>query len=248
MFPEKILNLQSVLSRQIYKNQIRVNFSAAVPDHLRQMKTKIILLLFLITFSSSLKAQDGAVKQFLRLRWPVKAWVITHPFIAIPAWKISRHAEAVAEKISEKFPLDNDPAGGQQDAFRHAFWMASMAQKFAPRKAWKLGMAYEKGNFIDYKKGRMENGQVPDRVSCIMDLHNNFKGIIMGGVWKTLSPEELQKEVAEAVLRGELVIVKKDAAGNPLNEKGEVLPSEELKMWENSKVLVGSDRVLSGSR
>ena len=49
-----------------------------------------------------------------------------------------------------------------------------------PHKAYRLGKAHEKGNYLDYKKHRLEEGSIPDKISSDMDLCNNLKGIEIG--------------------------------------------------------------------
>jgi hypothetical protein len=202
---------------------------------------KAVLCLLSFFYQSTALAQSNLVKEFFQLRRPVKLWVITHPFIAVKAYNISNAAEQRAFSISKDFPIDNDLAGGQSDAFRHGYWMALLSQKITPAKAWRLGLAYEKGNYIEFKKGAAEHGAMPDKSSCLMDIFNNKNGIIIGSFWKKLPPEEIEKLVVEAILRGEFLIVKKSKEGYALDKSGIIINEQELLQWENPKVLVRSD-------
>ena len=62
---------------------------------------------------------------------------------------------------------------GQVDAFRHAFWMANLTKEIGWRRAKRLGLAHEKGNYKAYKKRKSEDGEIPDKMSSEMDLFNN---------------------------------------------------------------------------
>ncbi|MBK6839510.1 MAG: hypothetical protein IPG90_15685 [Bacteroidetes bacterium] len=59
-------------------------------------------------------------------------------------WKITEQARMETKSLLLDSRLDGDEDGGQLDAFRHAFWMASLSQKICWRKALKLGIAHEK--------------------------------------------------------------------------------------------------------
>ena len=93
-------------------------------------------------------------KSFRTLSGPEKYWIITHPFIAKKVWKITSHTLAITKEVINDSLLDGDEAGGQVDAFRHAFWIASLSQKICWRKALSLGKAHEKGNYRSFKKGK----------------------------------------------------------------------------------------------
>ena len=94
-----------------------------------------ILLLVGIFFSCvELFAQKTPSKMFCKLSGPEKAWVIFHPFIAKKTWKITEQARMETKSLLLDPRLDGDEDGGQLDAFRHAFWMASLSQKICWRK------------------------------------------------------------------------------------------------------------------
>lgn len=187
-------------------------------------------------------AQQSVIKKFLQMHLPEQIWVITHPFIAKKAWTITKEAKAIADSMAHDRELDGNIAGGQVDAFRHAFWMASLVQEIHPRKARKLGIAHEKGNYIDFKKKTLEEGQLPDSVSCEMDMKNNEAGIAIGKENRDMSQEKLIGRVKNAVLSGELWVIKKDSKGNFLDWNGNIIPPEDyLGKWNNPKCLVPSN-------
>jgi len=192
---------------------------------------------FAVVFKVS--AQESNLKKFRQLSGPEKCWVIFHPFVAKKALKISEKTREITKEIKRKKVLTGNGNGGQVDAFRHAFWMAMLTQEIGKRRARSLGRKHEKGNYKDYKKRRLENGVIPDKISSEMDRFNNEIGIKIGANKNGL---DIQKQVVEAVLKGACKIIKKDAYENFLDCDGNYIPIESLKgKWENKKCLVWSN-------
>lgn len=170
-----------------------------------------------------------------------KNWVWLHPFAAGRAWEATQKTKMLSKTVKDSLP-DNDLAGGQADAFRHAMWMAILTREINWRKAKKLGIAHEKGNEEEFKKGIAEDGYIPDRASTEMDLFNNESGILIGRQYSDVSEDSLIKIIKASVLSGQMKIIKKDSLGNSLDEAGRVIPESEWKgQWENRRVLVRSD-------
>ena len=186
-------------------------------------------------------AQESTFKKFMKMHCPEKMWVITHPFVAKKAWAITQHARQLASEMINDPDLDGDYSGGQIDAFRHGYWMASLSQKIGKQRAYKLGVAHEKGNRIDYEKRKNEEGILPDSVSCEMDLRNNKVGIQIGHENKNAAPVELQLLIKQAILEGLFWKIKKTTDGRFLDANRNVLSEEDWKgKWTNPKTLVPS--------
>lgn len=192
-------------------------------------------------FRSHSQTEQSPCTRFKRLSLPEKCWVILHPFIAEKTWRISEHTKEIANKINDTL-LDGDAAGGQSDAFRHAFWMASLCQEINWIRAYCLGKAHEMGNYIEFKQGKPEDGFLPDKASTEMDLFNNKYGILIGQKNKKISEEQLILLIKNSILNGELRVIKKDSLGNSLNEAGEIIEEKDWNgKWQNQRVLVRSD-------
>ena len=186
-------------------------------------------------------SQESNIKKFRQLSCPEKWWVVWHPFVAKKTLKITQEARKETEIVMHQKLLRGTGNAEQVDAFRHTFWMASLTQEIGRRRAKKLGKAHEKGNYRDYKKQKLEDGVVSDKISSDMDLYNNNIGIEIG---KKTTKLALKKIVIETILQGKCKIIKKDAAGNFLDCEGNILSNEQLKgKWENEKCLVRSDEV-----
>ena len=196
----------------------------------------MFLLLFFVV--SSLVYSQSKYKSFKKLSCPEKWWVVWHPFVAKKAFSISQLARQKTDSIKQNKILKGKGNGDQVDAFRHTFWMAQLTNEIGWRRAKSLGRAHEKGNYKDYKKRRLEDGEVPDKISSDMDYVNNDVGIALG----KNTNENLVNKVVELVKMGKCKIIKTDAEGNYLDCGGNILLKKDLKgKWENEKCLVWSD-------
>lgn len=203
---------------------------------------KCAFIIVLIFLSSQLSAQSNWEK-FWSLSAPYKKWVLFHPCKAKKASEISFEATRVSDSIAKTDLLDKDKAGGQVDAFRHAYWMARLHQKIGKCAALSLGKAHEKDNYRTFKKHQTENGIVPDEASKEMDLFNNNVGLCYSEKGILTSKNELTHKIVNAILMGDLKIIKKDTVGNYLTCEGELITSEELlHSWQNRKCLIPSNK------
>ncbi|MDF1518426.1 MAG: hypothetical protein RQ864_09810 [Lutibacter sp.] len=203
---------------------------------------KCAFIFVLIFFSNQLCAQSNWEK-FRKLSAPYKKWVVFHPFKAKKALEISMEATVVSDSIAKTDLLDQDKAGGQADAFRHAYWTARLQQEIGKRAAISLGKAHEKDNYKTFKKNKTEDGVVPDQASKEMDLFNNKVGLQFSEKGILTSKNELVHKIINAILKGDLKVIKKDTAGNFLTCDGEIIPSAALGLfWQNSKCLIPSNK------
>ncbi|MDD3721145.1 MAG: hypothetical protein PHW92_01475 [Lutibacter sp.] len=203
---------------------------------------KSAFIIVLILLSSQISAQSNW-KMFWKQSAPHKMWVLFHPCKAKKASEISYEATRVSDSIAKTDLLDKDLAGGQVDAFRHAYWMARLRQEIGKRAAISLGKAHEKDNYRTFKKKQLENGIIPDKASKEMDLFNNKVGLRYSEKGILTSKNELIHKIINAILMGDLKVIKKDTIGNFLTCDGELIPSEELlNTWKNRKCLIPSNK------
>ena len=202
--------------------------------NLKLLLVQFFLLLFLVN-----KGQNDTQIVFKKISCAEKRWVIMHPFVAKRARDITNKTKKIVEEVKKDSTLSGNGNGDQIDAFRHTYWMAALTQEIGWRKAKRLGVAHEKGNYRDYKKRRNEDGIVPDKVSSEMDLFNNNVGIDLGRMSSKLA---LIKMAEEFVLTGKCKIIKVDKRGNYLDREGIVILQQSLKgKWKNGKCLIDSD-------
>ena len=181
-------------------------------------------------------------KSFFDLSPPKRTWAIFHPFKAKRSLRISIETNKVSDSIANTNLLDGDGAGGQVDAFRHAFWLARLRQEIGKSAARSLGKAHEKENYLTFKKNKLEDGVVPDEISSIMDLHNNEEGLKLIKRRSKTSQESLIYKIVNAIKAGKMKIIKKDKKGNFLTCEGKLISENSLKgKWKNNKCLVASN-------
>lgn len=200
---------------------------------------KTVFLWFL--FNSFFAFNQSNLKKFFNLSSPKKTWVLCHIFKAKKALEISTEAQKITDSIAKTNLLDKDISGGQVDAFRHAYWMARLHQEIGERAARSLGKAHEKENYKTYKKRKLEDGILPDKIASEMDLYNNEVGIHLISKGSKISKKALLFRVVNSIKEGKMKIIKKDKNGLFLTCDGKSIPKNELKAkWENNKCLVVS--------
>ena len=188
-------------------------------------------------------AQHSTTRAFVKLSRPEKWWAFTHPFIACKAFNLTVKAREASNEMMNDTILDHDGNGGQVDAFRHGYWMALLSQKISTRKAKKLGVAHEKGDYLAFKKHRMQEGMLPDSMASVMDLCNNDSGIAIGGRNKKLTKEELMSIIKQKVVSGEMHVLLKNGKGTYLTCDGNEIDMQlYLHQWNTPKCLVRSNR------
>lgn len=197
------------------------------------------MVLVLVFTAQLLHAQKKVTPR--RVTRPEIVWALTHPFVAMKALKLTRMALGTAEAMRGDTTLDNRWVGGQLDAFRHSYWMAICAQKIKPRKVIKLGNAHEKGNWLDFKKGRLEEDAVPDSVNSAMDFFNNARGVQIGCENRKATPAELKQIILKDILAGNMKIVAMDDKGNFIDCSGKIIDTRAWAgKWNIPKCLVSS--------
>lgn len=177
---------------------------------------------------------------------PEKVWSVLHPFKAKKVLTCARRSIFVTDSL-EKAGVLTDRNGGQLDAFRHSYWMALMINVgMNEETVRKIGERHEKGNYLDFKKGRLEDSLRPDSLMCVMDLRNNASGISIGIKYRDGDKKlSLIDSILKEIWNGNLAIMSKNANGAYLDSTDNVidLPKYDGK-WYIPKVIVKSDMIV----
>ena len=212
---------------------------------MEKVTLRLISLFFCIFILTSIvSAQSKRSGSNLgKISCPEKWWVIFHPFIAKKTYQITRYVRSVADSVKKTNILDGDISGGQVDAFKHSYWMATLSQNIKWKKALKLGKAHEKGNYKSHKKGiRKGIKETHDEISSEMDMWNNHRGIEIGRKYQEASRLNTKQIVIDSIQAGVMRKIKKNYSGQYLDCEGNIIPPDSLKgKWENDKCLVPSD-------
>jgi len=209
------------------------------------LKNFVLFLLIGFNFLTQLLYSQQSTSswcQFWKLSRPEKLWVVTHVLVAKKTWYYTQIAQRTTDSLQKFRLLDGDANGGQVDAFRHAYWMALLTQNIGWKKAYRLGKAHEKGNYIDFKNHKTEDGTYADKISCEMDLWNNNCGINIARFYNNISEDSLKSIVITHILTGKMKIIRKNQKGEFLDIQYKKISEESLKgKWFNQKVLDNSD-------
>lgn len=194
-------------------------------------KSKFVLVLVALVLSDVMLANPKVSKYEF---W----WSFWHPVAAIKVKKVYKKANAFYNESELSKELDSYSSGGKLDAFRHVFYMAAFAQKVNGRKLIKLGKAHEKSNYLQFKRGNHEEGELPDSAGSAMDFLNNEIGVRLGIENKSVSLEELKNKTIELVKKGEAMIILRNKEGKYINCNNEVIDMELYKgKWNNPKCI-----------
>jgi hypothetical protein len=206
------------------------NFRQALQSKVFIKKFYIVLFLPMYLYSQS------TGKSFYEIKW-----AFFHPVAAMKVKKIYRKATAIYKESAIRQQLDNYNSGGKLDAYRHVFFMAAFAQKVKTKKLRKLGIAHEKYNYKQFLKGKNEEGELPDSLSSVMDLHNNEIGFEIGRSDKKIELKELSEKCIASIKDGKALIFKRDLNGKYLTCEGKLVEIPiEKKSWGIKKCLINS--------
>ena len=197
------------------------------------MRTLIFLLCICISTNSFSQAPKASINEI--------CWAIVHPFAALKVKKLTRQANLVVDTKHLRAELDSFSDGGKADAFRHVFYMSVYSQVIKVKKLRKLGIAHEKTNFKQFKKGKSEFGGLPDSLSSVMDLTNNELGFLLGSENKNLAHHDLYLKVISEIKAGKAMIMLRNKNGSFLNCDYQPLNLRVYaKQWHVPKCLVAS--------
>jgi hypothetical protein len=197
-----------------------------------------------LTFSFSLVSFSQSNVSRQSVSFHEKCWVLFHPFVAKKALRNTRIVLADVDSLKKTGLIGTDMNGGKLDAFRHAYWMATLANSIGKRKSLRLGKAHEKGNYRAFKKHKFEDTILPDSASCEMDLRNNKTGAeLISEKSRFGQKKEIQDIIIDALRAGKLSIIKKDKQGNYLFCDGTFIDTNLWKgKWDIPKCLISSDQ------
>jgi hypothetical protein len=201
-----------------------------------------IAFVFFVLFSTASVHAQSLLAKFKKLSGPEKCWVIFHPFVASRALQATLQTQRVTDSIRTTGLIGSDNIGGQLDAFKHAYWIGNVSAAIGTRKALKLGVAHEKGNYRQFKKHQLEDQELPDSVSSCMDLYNNEQGAKTVQDHPGIGAEALQKLMLEQLEKGQMRCILKNLKGEFLTCDGKIIHLEEwYGKWNIPKCLVPSN-------
>ncbi|MEM0996058.1 MAG: hypothetical protein AAGN35_03215 [Bacteroidota bacterium] len=208
------------------------------------MQKSISLLALVILFSCLLPAQlsgQGRWKRFWQLSGPERGWVIGHLWVAGKADRIARRALVLTDSVATAQGFAGSGNGDLQDAFRHGIWMAQLGQEIGLKKARKLGLAREKGQYQRWKRGKLGRNSGVDSTARAMDLWNNEKAFAIADRLPRANEAALTMAVLRDLEAGLFRVILRDAAGYYRDAGGSrILLNRLIDVWETPRCLVPS--------
>lgn len=207
------------------------------------MKGIQYMVFSVLTLFLSLKGFTQQQVKLKQLSKYERRWVMAHPFISGKAKRCAERTRFVCDSLERKGVL-YDSNGGQLDAFRHIYWMYLLGTSIRPDAAKKLGIAHEKGNYHQFKKGRMEDGSHPDSLGSVMDELNNQIGLQLAADTSVSKAKAIDK-ILKVIWNGEAYIIKKNALQQRVNCEGVLIDYSKYKlMWNLPGCLVKSNEII----
>lgn len=206
-------------------------------NHIRIIQ--FCFLHFVLSFSSY-----SQVRTFLRLSKPERIWVMKHPLIAKRVFRMAKKTLVECSNNQIKNSLDTFANGGKLDAFRHIYWMSTLTQSIGSKRAFSLGLAHEKSNYLQFIEHQLEDKELPDYPSCMMDSLNNLIGIELGISWRKSNRLGSELDAVELINSGNCFVIKRDTFGNYLTCDDKLILSEMLHKWKNEKCVIKLSEVI----
>lgn len=204
---------------------------------MKRVNKILSIIVYCMLFAFSLFSQS-----FKLLSKYEKRWALAHPFASIKVKKYTKQCRSIVAEISKTGVLDTFNNGGKIDAFRHTYTMAVLAQHLKVKKIRKLGVAHEKGNYLQFKNKTIEEGEIPDSLSCVMDLKNNEIGFEIGKDNPHVNGFDLTKLVIQKINCGHCFIIKRNENGEYVKCDNSILKLAYWQgIWSVPKCLVKSN-------
>ena len=197
---------------------------------------KQVLLFLFVSFHVLVSAQTKAFKQLSKYE---KRWALWHLFAALQLKKHQAEMYAAYKEVKQQNILDVYENGGKLDAFRHIFAMTYFSKYISIKKLRRLGIAHEKGNYLQYLNDQTdEGGELPDSLSSVMDVRNNDIALSLAKEVKKLSTEEIKQKIINLILAGGGFIIKRNVEGLYVDCEGNIISRGRMyKRWDIPKCL-----------
>jgi hypothetical protein len=204
-------------------------------------QTALLFLLLISVMACSARENSKPRRHVSR---PEKVWSVLHPLKAKKVLTCARRSIVVTDSLLKAGTL-TDRNGGQLDAFRHAYWMALMINAgMSEGVVRKVGERHEKGNYLDFKKGKLEDSARADSMMSVMDLRNNEAGIAAGKKYRGDKKIPLIEMLLNEIWNGNMAIMSKNENGEYLDAQRNVIDLKQYAgKWYIPKHIVKSDMI-----
>jgi len=192
---------------------------------LKSIYIKTIVCVFSMIFFQTFVFSQKRISKYEVL------WAFKYP---IAACKIKKQWPMVIRQyqlVKQSKVLDTLENGGKMDAFRHVYFMAYLINYVKEEKLRKLGIAHEKGNYLQFIKHQLEFSERPDSLACIMDLRNNEVGFELKKALTCFIPDSLANSVIKQIHQGKAWYLKRNEQKNYVSCENEAI---NLSLYDNN--------------
>lgn len=204
---------------------------------MKKYKIHILLFLFLVSFLS-LSAQDQ--KMLIKsIKFQDKIWVTANINNIKKALIVSNHVLVKMDSLYKTGNFETNVEGSRYDAFRHIYWMYSLAKEIGIDKSRKIGVIYEDYNEYVFLTKPLSGYDFAGRT---MDEYNNEVGLSLFDKIGKQEKEIVIENIKDLISKGYVKIIAKDKNQNSLDKEGNVIKEEEWKSnWKNNRYLINSN-------
>lgn len=203
-------------------------------------KYSMLFIVFLI-WCGQLMAQNRKMI-ILSMSCKNKVWAIRNVSSLKKALVISNEVLNTMDSLYRENLFETNSEGSRLDAFRHIYWMYSLASEIGIEKSRRIGLIYEDYNQYVFSI-RPCSGY--DFAGRLMDEYNNELGLYLFSKIGVREKEKVFEEIMNLISRGCARIVAKDKLQRSLDVNNNVIPESEWKsQWNNNRCLIKSNNVI----
>lgn len=171
-----------------------------------------------------------------------KVWAIRNVSSLKKALVISNEVLNTMDSLYRENLFETNSEGSRLDAFRHIYWMYSLASEIGIEKSRRIGLIYEDYNQYVFSVRPCSGYDLAGR---LMDEYNNELGLYLFSKIGVREKEEVFEEIMNLISRGCARIVAKDELQRSLDANNNVILESEWKsQWNNNRCLIKSNKVI----
>ena len=171
-----------------------------------------------------------------------KVWAIRNVSSLKKALVISKEVLDTMDSLYRENLFETNSEGSRLDAFRHMYWMYSLASEIGIEKSRRIGLIYEGYNQYVFSVRSCSGYDLAGR---LMDEYNNELGLYLFSKIGVREKEKVFEEIMNLISRGCARIVAKDKLQRSLDVNNNVIPESEWKsQWNNNRCLIKSNKVI----
>lgn len=203
-------------------------------------KYSIFFIVFLVCCNQLMAQNKKMIIQSMSCK--NKVWAIRNVSSLKKALVISKEVLNTMDSLYRENLFETNSEGSRLDAFRHIYWMYSLASEIGIEKSRRIGLIYEGYNQYVFSVRSCSGYDLAGR---LMDEYNNELGLYLFSKIGVREKEKVFEEIMNLISRGCARIVAKDKLQRSLDVNNNVIPESEWKsQWNNNRCLIKSNKVI----